>query len=335
MSRKQMLLTALILSISLAAVSAAPPAGEGKCDSKAQITGSSWVDNTSYINANKILMFVTNHGNFGRDLAGVFGNDYGTYFPYISHEMITNGFLNKSPLYAAGLWLGGIDSASGQICLAVSEYNGEYVPGPMAGGTYLPDDPSFKIYKLYADSLESNPNMDYIDWPDDQGAPIDHEFKPITRGDQMLWTVYNDANPSQHINNAASTDPLGIEVQQTVWASDENGDDTIAVNKYLEVQQYGSQRIAVSVEVVNRDLVTGHDYMVVTKMDPDPYWRLIDVTQGSTVLDFQTDFTGSGNDTIEGMVIRVTHLPFEGGSWEYESAVPQNLSPVVKSVTLS
>ncbi|MCP4568450.1 MAG: T9SS type A sorting domain-containing protein [FCB group bacterium] len=288
------------------------------------------VDNTTFIDANNILMFVTNHGNFGRDLTGTFGYDYGTFYPYVSTDLITNGKMTSSPLYAAGLWLGGIDSATGETRVAIAEYSDEFVPGPMAGGTFQPDNWQFKVYKLHADSLEANPNFDYNNWPDDQGAPVDHNFKPVMIGDQMLWTVYNDADPYQHLNNSGLTDPLGIEVQQTIWAYDENGSDTLPIMRELDVQQAGAQRVSVEVEVLDPDLADGHEYMIVTQMDavPDPYWKLIDVTLASTVLDFQTDFTGSGDDTTLGMVIRVTHLPFEGGGWEYESSDPANISPV-------
>lgn len=50
---------------------------------------------------------------------------------------------------------------------------------------------------------------------------------PDVQGDQMLWTVYNDADPSLHFNNAGQTTPLGVEIQQTTFAfdrTDELGD---------------------------------------------------------------------------------------------------------------
>ena len=89
-------------------------------------------DNQTYINANKILMFVTNHGNFGRDLSGVFGRDAGTFYPYVSIEDIQNGTLDAYALYAAGIWIGG--RVNGLVRVAVAEYSDEYVPGPMVGG---------------------------------------------------------------------------------------------------------------------------------------------------------------------------------------------------------
>lgn len=173
------------------------------------------VDNTSYITGDNILMFVTNHGNYGRDLSGLFGYDAGTFYPFNTVADIQNGTMADYVMYAAGLWLGGmVDS---DIRMAISEYSSEYVPGPMAGGTYLPDDPDFKVYHLYRDSLEGNPNGDYSNWPVDQGAPLDNLGKPLLYGDEMVWAVFNDADPIQHGNNSAMTDPLGVEVQMTAW----------------------------------------------------------------------------------------------------------------------
>ena len=144
-------------------VAARPPKGDYTAPSVAII------DNTTFISANRILMFVTNHGNFGRDLGGIFGHDYGTWYPYPVGEdtSIINGseLQNFTPNYASGLWVGAIDSATGDIRIIISEYDSEYVPGPMEGGTFLPDRGDFKVYKLYADSLADNPNQAYLALP--------------------------------------------------------------------------------------------------------------------------------------------------------------------------
>jgi hypothetical protein len=46
---------------------------------------------------------------------------------------------------------------------------------------------------------------------------------PDVIGDQMLWCVYNDADVDLHNNNAGSTVPLGVEVQQTTFAFNRQG----------------------------------------------------------------------------------------------------------------
>lgn len=176
------------------------------------------VDDDTYIDANLILMFVTNHGNFGRDLSGMFGYDYGTWYPYTGNPSDISSNINsageKSPLYAAGIWLGG--KVNNQIRVAISEYESEYVPGPMLSGTFQNDKPEFRTYKLYSDSMANNPNSDYLNWPSNQGAPVDGNGNPKIAGDQMLWSVYNDADADAH--NLQLTEPLGVEIQQTVYA---------------------------------------------------------------------------------------------------------------------
>lgn len=178
-------------------------------------------DNTTYIDANAIFMFVTNHGTFGRDLDALFGYDIGTLYPYTGNiDDIISGTAITSPYYSGGLWIGGIDSSGGDTLLAISEFTVEYVPGPMSGGTFMTDIPEFKVYKLYADSLAGNPNADYTNWPTDQGAPVNPGGSPAMVGDQMLWAVYNDADPVQHTSPAGGTAPTGIEIRQTTFAFD-------------------------------------------------------------------------------------------------------------------
>lgn len=290
----------VVVGLTLSLTTAAPPPENSKAAGKSALT----VDNTQYVNANKILMFVTNHGNFGRDLAGVFGYDYGTFYPYTTIDDIALG-RTKSPLYAGGLWLGGIDLVTGDTLVSVSEYSSEYVPGPMAGGTYQYDRPEFRVYKVYRDHL----NQDYYEWPVDQGAPVDPNGDPAMLGDQFLWTVYNDADPQQHDNNGGSTMPLGIEVQQTVWAVDQEGDIELPLppSKILHVIPPVAPSVVVTVTILDPLLLTSHDYAVVTDTLPGSgfVWNLIDLTLGDTVLANQTDLIGSGIPTPDGFQVQV------------------------------
>jgi hypothetical protein len=292
-----------------------PPVGEGLNGDNEEIRS---IDNDTYINANKILMFVTNHGNFGRDLAGVFGYDYGTFYPYFSIEDIYSGLHDNSVLYAGGIWMGG--HVDGQIRVAIAEYDDEYVPGPMAGGTYLPDNPAFKVYKLYRDSLAGNPNNDYLNWPVDQGAPVDGFGNPRMIGDQMLWTVYNDADPWQHGNNAGNTDPLGVEVRQTVWAVEQDGDLGIPVDTTLPVSSTGHSPVIVEVDVIDPEALTGDSYMVVVDSVEGfgAIWNLINMTTGQLLLSNQTNFSGDDSAPIvDNFRVRVFD-PSGLAHWEWE-----------------
>jgi len=173
------------------------------------------LDNDDRMNVNNLDMFVTNHGSFGWDLAT---SQPGLRYP--------NGTL-KTPLFAAGIWVGA--KVNGAIRTAVGEYSQEFSPGPMYNGTFLVDQPAFKNYRLDRGNTSSS---DYLNWPSAipdgtstaQGAPLDSLGNPLILGDATLWSVYNDANPNQHINTSAGqTPPLGLEIQQTTFAFKRSG----------------------------------------------------------------------------------------------------------------
>ncbi len=176
------------------------------------------VDDTSYLDANTLLMFVKNTGVLANASSGMYLAP-GLYFPRLS---------SKTLMYAAGLWIGA--KVDGEVSVTRASYSEEYTPGPMLGGTFQPDNPAFHVYKIRrGDSRASNPDFDQ--WPFDQGAPavknhlgIDSldpgGFKiPLLLGEQALWTVFNDADPSRHIQNAGGGLPLGVEVQLYAYAN--------------------------------------------------------------------------------------------------------------------
>lgn len=162
-------------------------------------------DTDTRLDMNNLEMFVYNDGNFAYDNANVLGKTDGLYFPRGT---------KKTVIYAAGIWIGA--KVGSDIRLAIAEYSSEFVPGPMKDGTYQPDNANFKVYKVErGDTPESNP--DYANWPVADGAPVDEEGNPKILGDQMCWSVFNDADAAGHINDAAGTQPLGIEVQQSAF----------------------------------------------------------------------------------------------------------------------
>ncbi len=182
------------------------------------------IDFQTYIDANQILMFVTNQGSFAYDNGAMFGKADGLYYP--------NG-TNLTAIYAAGLWLGG--KIGGDLRVSLAEYSHTYVPGPMAGCTFQDDRDEFKVYKIFRDLQESgfydDPRPaccdqeqeqwdDYHNWPVIDGAPVDGAGDPLIIGDQTLWCVFNDAAPWVHVNSAGSSEGLGVEVQHTAFACD-------------------------------------------------------------------------------------------------------------------
>ncbi len=288
-------------------------------------------DTDSYIDANRLLMFVTNKGSFAYDQGGILGKNDGLYFPYLGIENILNGTANNTVCFAAGIWIGGVDSASGDTLISVAEYSDDYFPGPMAGGTFVPNaniDPQYRVFKIFADSQSSNPNQDYLNWPSAQGAPVDGLGHPKLLGDQTMWSVYNDAHPPSHVSDASSNLGLGIEIQHTVWAGlGPSGTDTLPPPTTLAVGQFGASDIVVVVDIIDANAFTGHEYHVVTDNHPvlGPVWHLIDITQGDTVLANQTGFNQEYTIT-DGFAVKVSN---GGGTFEAFEVVANANGPLV------
>jgi len=196
-----------------------------------------------FVNANKLLGFVSNTGSLFNDTESLFGRLDGLYYPYTTIADIQSGVNDKTVVYSAGLWIGGI--VGYDTLVTVAEYSSEYVPGSMMAGSYDPNylDSKYRVYKLYRDSMTSNPNVDYLQWPADQGAPLDSAGNPMLLGDQTTWCVYNDAKSGEHQNNAGSSAPMGIEVRQTVWASNDSSESHIINVKY-QLFNKGAKHVA-------------------------------------------------------------------------------------------
>jgi hypothetical protein len=164
------------------------------------------IDNNDHMDVNNLDMVVTNHGSLAYDL--LTGNA-GLIYP--------RGTI-KTAVFAAGLWLGA--KVGGEIRTAVGEYSQEYTPGPMAGGTFQADQPAFHNFRFERGlPLTGTDLADYIA----QGGPVDNTGAPELLGDATIWSVFNDADPGVHTNEAGSTAPLGVEVQQSVFAYKRSG----------------------------------------------------------------------------------------------------------------
>ncbi len=212
------------------------------------------VDRAAYINANRIFMPVSNRGDigWGMPVPGV----YLTVYPYTDMTTLMDTLANKKILFTAGIQLVGIDSASDSLKSSVAFYSqNNFRPGNMMGGIAAPDGPQYRVYKLYSDSLQSNPNYDYLNWPVDQGAPVDAQGKPLMRGNQMLWSVYNDLKDTSYYLPGM----MGIEVQQTTWASRGSG-TTASTESYSIFLQY---------KIYNRGNKTIRDMYFGSFADPD------------------------------------------------------------------
>jgi hypothetical protein len=176
-------------------------------------------DRSQYVDVNRINMLVSNIGSFAFD-----GTNAALEFPKGS---------GHTAVFAGGLWLGG--KINGVTKVAVTAYSNEWFPGPiLAGG--VPDDPTkpeHKVYKLnrvYSDPVERDAALlDYTTGAVPYGAdPVSVQGDGTLNilGDQMTWTVYNEADSvlkATSEEDAGHTGPMGVEVQQTIFAFNRTG----------------------------------------------------------------------------------------------------------------
>ncbi len=228
------------------------------------------IDNDTRIDANLIDMFVTNHGSFAWDLT--------TGDPGLTYPKGTN----KQAVFASGLWVGGL--VDGVIRVAVAEYSSEYGPGPMMGGgpATNPNAPEYRVYKIDGDSGPGD--ADWDEWPVGDGAPVDEAGDPLLMGDQTLWAVYNDADPTEHSNML--TLPLGIEIQQTTFAYNRTGAlGNVVFIKFL---------------VINKGINYLEDTYVALWSDPDLGGAGDDLVGCDTLLSVGYCFNATNNDAVYG-----------------------------------
>ncbi len=227
-------ITICLVLLLTASVVAEPPlrSSGGKGD---RTVKSASLDTETWIDVNNLLMFVTNIGNFAHQNGNTFGISDGLYFPFSSVDDIESGVNDKTVIFSAGLWIGAQDKSvvPPETLTVISEFSHEYFPGPMIGGTFDPDGvskPEYKVYKInrsdvteYINTSSNAVVEDYLTNAVPQGAPTRDEGGvtiPDFKGDQWLWTVYNDANPEFKTNTSSATDPLGLEVEQEVFGFD-------------------------------------------------------------------------------------------------------------------
>ncbi len=196
-----------VLAVALAAPDAwAAPRGGTAARTRTPHRAGATIDNSGRMDVNNLDMVVTNHGSIAYDL--ITGNS-GLIYP-------KGG--TRTAVFAAGLWVGA--KVAGETRLAIGEYSQEFTPGPMADSTFQPDVPAYRNYRIERGGVGY---ADYLANAVPQGAPVDNIGNPLLFGDATIWSVFNDADPGTHTNDAGSTTPLGLEVQQTVFAFNRAG----------------------------------------------------------------------------------------------------------------
>jgi len=208
-------------------------------------------------------------------------------------SLLTGGFefpkgSGKTAVFEAGLWLDA--RVNGQIRMAVAEYSQEYEPGT-AGALF--DAPQFKVFKLnrrYASDADRDAALiEYKQMAVPYGAPpvsVLPDGSLSIRGDQMLWSVCNDADPGQHIAGPGGTAPLGVEVRQTTYAYNSPG----ALG----------QVVLMNFRIDNRSPGPLADMIVGLWADTDLGGARDDLAGCDTGLDLGFDYNATESDTVYG-----------------------------------
>ncbi len=179
---------------------------------------SSIVGDVVKMDVNRIELPMQNDGSFGEDGLGVYPKGSGNVFLFqggIAATAFVDGQLRASWMAKASLIQ-------------------EYQPGKWGMD---PDDPLAKFYIVNkSDGFGSQAYQDWADavslGADFQDLDGDGQYDPnVDRpdmiGDRVIWCVFNDGTPINVRTPRLGTDPIGLEVQQQVWAfarSDELGD---------------------------------------------------------------------------------------------------------------
>ena len=179
-----------------------------------------------------------------------------------SHYYVPAGSY-KSPLFATGLWMGGIESTSGLVFTCASRFsNGDYVPGPLTADYRCQSDLETRrafnrLWSVSRDEIDdfiahigqdgySIPE-NILSWPGNGGegfaehlAPFydadsdgiynpHHGDYPLIRGDRMLYAIFNDM--SNH--DASFGDAMGMEIHLSAYAFDEPEDAALNNTVFL------------------------------------------------------------------------------------------------------
>ncbi len=165
---------------------------------------------TKTLDDGNLTLFILNTGSFGFDPEETRGDVTGLYYPGGSFKGIMAG---------GGIWVTGKKHDEWRITISGDE--SEFVPGPV-GADGLPADTTFRIYRLTRGE-DYALSDDYRNWPVTLGAPVDAFGRPLVRGSQALFTMFNDADSAAHIfTGFAGTPPLGVEVRCYAHTWDNN-----------------------------------------------------------------------------------------------------------------
>ncbi len=200
------------------------------------------------IDDGNLTLFVLNTGSFGVDPGRTRQGFAGLYYPRATSNALMAG---------GGIWVAGKKDGDWRITISGDE--SEFVPGPVGEGG-LAADTTFRLYKITRGEDYAE-NDDYRNWPASLGAPVDAFGRPLLRGSQAIFTIFNDLDTAAHVFTGFSgTLPLGVEVKLNAhtWDNDFQLLDTVL-----------TQVIIFDYTVINRGETPIDSCIVSLYADPD------------------------------------------------------------------
>jgi hypothetical protein len=213
------------------------------------------IDSSRRMDVNQINMFVTNYGSFAWDIASA-GSPPGLYYPKGTNKTA----VFAAGLWMGASVGGEIRTLVAEYS---QEYGPGAMVGGTFDDPNNPDYKTYKVARYTGDPadtahVERDPNeaavednlvhhswSEYMAGAAPYGAPWALYRLPVTATadpsdsvdvpgpalemgvpnlpDMLMWAVYNDADPANHTNDAGSSTPLGVEVQQTTFAFNRQG----------------------------------------------------------------------------------------------------------------
>jgi len=130
-------------------------------------------------------------------------------------------------LFDQGLWF--VGKRGEEIKASSAMWNIKYSPGPILEGKpameLKPEDSlKYRVYRI--EKGDDINNIDYADWPTDFGAPLDSGDKPLVKGDQTLWSVYNTLENFRAPSRGEwDGNNIPLEIRQTAFSYNSNSAD--------------------------------------------------------------------------------------------------------------
>jgi hypothetical protein len=255
--------TARFLAIALLAASSlagSSRAGQPLHRRPAQPSSAKTLEVLRRIDVNNINMIISNQGSFANDLGNVMNlGSEGLVYP----KGTTKTAVYAAGPWIGAMINGGLHVTVAEYSYEYGPGNilaGSATVGNPAGTSAAHSNPDFVVYKVVrwtgdpadsahidrsAEALAADNTLDplvhhswseYMHGAAPYGAPWKYYRLPTSvagdsvdvpgpdvLGDMMCWSVCNDADPALHTNEAGSTAPMGLELQQTTFAFNRQG----------------------------------------------------------------------------------------------------------------